>query len=480
MVKRAFGFSLVVVVLLSLFHPSPLKAQSMIEPTIIWQREVWGTLGSVNAGPGLGIVTDGELVLATGFANGPLHVWERHGAPLLGWGVFAESHGAGYATLNDYVAENQGNEIFVGYYLDNSNPTAGIRLGVFDPYSGQALGITKTVSDGSYLDNPPTGLTWQSGEQAVCLGLHGSGLHCYEAMTMRELLYFDTPASHPEIQTPVVADSDNDGRPELFFIVTTDDFGLVYLYGIDQSGETLPGYPVSWMGGVDAPLVAADLDSNNQLELITTRLESAVSPYDRQLTVMIIQANNGQVMANYPTDTTDPDGGALALADWNGDRLVEIVLQGHQQLAVYNWNGVEFLVKAGWENVTTGWRDWTSPVIGDVDCDGEMEVVTEYRDPSTGYLAVFSELGELKLELPMDLGIVSAPAITTEGGQVYVYTRGVHLPPHDRFFGIDVHKVSLTDATQGCVGIPWSQYQANSSHTGLFANHITFIPLLIR
>src|SRR5262249_7611988 len=110
------------------------------------------------------------------------------------------------------------------------------------------------------------------------------------------------------------------------------------------------------------------------------------------------------------------------------------------------WNGVELVDRPGWPKNFYPLMP-TPPVVGDVDGDGQEEIVIGTYDPaavpSTGNLLIYALDGTLKQAVPVAGGIKQVPALAdVEGigrldvvyrstlGQVYVQNFGATTTNH--------------------------------------------------
>ena len=215
------------------------------------------------------------------------------------------------------------------------------------------------------------------------------------------------PKSSNKIESaPIIANLDSDSNLEI--VVTTgglpaDEFNgglLVYQYQSDSpwnftidgdwpqpkldivgggSGASNPdGY---WDGIYPSPAVG-DLDGDGDLEIVFEGEDRRIHAYQ----------HDGTVVPGWPfsRDAGDPilRGGlsSPALGDIDGDGLPEIIVGGNSpqwagegtdadytKAAVWALNGDSTIVP-GWPQYAGDWVD-SSPALGDIDNDGELEVI---------------------------------------------------------------------------------------------------------
>ncbi|MCP4709736.1 MAG: hypothetical protein GY869_14025 [Planctomycetes bacterium] len=127
--------------------------------------------------------------------------------------------------------------------------------------------------------------------------------------------------------SPVVADVDGDGDQELFLA------GVGWVYGWNHHGNLLPGFPVDTGDGVIvASLVAADLDNDDDLEIIAG---TGSSGQGHNRARVFAWHHTGSLVTGWPQDT-----------QWN---------------SIWAWS---------WS-----WNEITSVAVADIDGDGDNEVL---------------------------------------------------------------------------------------------------------
>lgn len=129
------------------------------------------------------------------------------------------------------------------------------------------------------------------------------------------------------------------------------------------------------------------------------------------------------------------------------DNHIDVLGFNHSHEITYRyWNGIELVDHPGWPKNFYPFVP-TPPVVGDVDGDGQEEIIIGTYDPSvnpsTGNLQIYSLDGTLKLSIPVPGGIKHIPALAdVEGigrldvvyrsllGQVYVENFGATTTNH--------------------------------------------------
>jgi hypothetical protein len=167
---------------------------------------------------------------------------------------------------------------------------------------------------------------------------------------------------------PLALDVDGDGRAEIF-AVSFD--GYAYGWRVDDAAGAvpLPGWPVflAAQGARSGP-VAADVDGDGVKELVTFALDGVARAHEV----------NGTMVAGWPKATRAAGAGSTpAVADLDHDGREDLVFGGADSLLhVVSGSGADF---PGFP-VALGARVLSSPVLADVDGDGDLEIFAMGRN----------------------------------------------------------------------------------------------------
>jgi hypothetical protein len=180
-----------------------------------------------------------------------------------------------------------------------------------------------------------------------------------------------------------LADLNHDGSLEIFIV---SEMAVTLL---DNGGKTLAGWPQSipgWLSGAHEGYASfADLDADDDLEIIVGD-DWSDPPNQPGIDVGRVYAFNldGSAVAGWPVDTRDYSSGSTSIGDIDGDGEQEIVVPFTDipsqpcdwGISVYEKNGS---VVDGWPQLR--WKKvYSNPALADFDGDGVLEIVVSTLD----------------------------------------------------------------------------------------------------
>ncbi len=212
-------------------------------------------------------------------------------------------------------------------------------------------------------------------------------------------IYPGWPQSIGSVATPSVADVDNDGVVEICAV----SYNSIYLW--DKDGNPEPGWPLLSVAGATsyAQPVLADLDDDGDLEILHAHYDQWSVPSQNHIA---IYHHDGTVFNNWPQNYPGPHTYITpVVGDIDNDGDLEIFGGGHtfDLQARHHTGGIV----SGWPVSALSALE-CSPIVFDVDGDGYREVLFAENWPgANGFLYAFNGDGSTVEDWPVS---ISAPS----------------------------------------------------------------------
>lgn len=181
--------------------------------------------------------------------------------------------------------------------------------------------------------------------------------------------------------SPSVADIDNDGELEIVQAVFGGiDRGRVYV--MEKDGTDMPGWPKTFDQKITPSIALADLDNDDQMELVFGEIGGG-GVQD----VHVYRIDGTAVSDNWPIRLPARPAITPSIGDVDKDGELEIVAFTTEARYIFNLNGE---AEEGWPIVTDSIVrfSWHSPILVDLDDDETLEIVGS----STGEIPEFFAL----------------------------------------------------------------------------------------
>ncbi len=256
------------------------------------------------------------------------------------------------------------------------------------------------------------------------------------------------------------------------------DGDLEIITGADISGENAGGY--LWVfnpngtvlfskhvpGAVYSSPAVGDLDGDNDLEIVVGSNKSTLNTNDPRGRIYAWD-HTGALLPGWPVLTGAGQGiSSPALGDIDGNGDLEIFVGAEDgKLYGLHHNGSNV---SGWP-VNFGGRVWSSPTIGDHDGDGQLEVFVAW-----GWsVFALNSRGAREAEWNSGYTIESSPAIGDPDGDGKVEIVIGGSQDADPAYGY-LHAWESGSASGA--GFPWPMFQQNAQHTGLYPMPSAAVP----
>jgi ELWxxDGT repeat protein len=399
--------------------PSPSATGSGPDPQLEpgWPAYGFSSSGTYQGGPDMNVLVgdiDGDPeqeIIVSATATGPVYAFDPDGVPVQGWPL-RQGAGAGYAALGDLTpGDGRGFDVAVTYWGGGSTTyarAAAVR-GDGTPVPGlwpQWKGGTSTVRRSPVV----TDLNGD-GQDEVLVDLQGEA---YAVDHHGEPVQWWQPPMRvgASIADPSVADLNGDGRKEV--VVAGRSLSDIEVSTRQLDGTELPGFPMLLPneGELSDVISIGDVTGDGRPDLVLATAEQ----YSGAALVHVIDPRTASVVATMRTVSTVAYHAEPALADLDGDGVLDIVVQSDKGLDVWRGNGTAlpgFPIPVG--DQVYGSKAEGDPVVGDVTGDGRPDIVLVAKgaEANTGRLYAFDAAGHSLPGFPKtaDGGLSSMPAI---------------------------------------------------------------------
>jgi len=200
------------------------------------------------------------------------------------------------------------------------------------------------------------------------------------------------------ISHPATRDVNNDGRDEIFFGASSNTFAG--FYAVDSNGLSIPGWPVITnliLWSPDISPAVANIDGDASFEAVYGKgIRSSLS------TKYFAYEHTGSTQPGWPI-TIGVNGTelyqaspAIAKIVGNSNRQIVVVTQdsngptgSENKIYVYGQNGQ---IVSGWPKQVNG-LPYNTPTVGDIDANGDLEIVVSTYNSNSSNLYVFNHDG---------------------------------------------------------------------------------------
>ncbi len=222
-----------------------------------------------------------------------------------------------------------------------------------------------------------------------------------------------TSSGVEESHHPIAVDFDPTYAGKEIIFGTT----LGQIYAFHNDGTYVPGWPVAVDGEVWGAIAAGDIDNDGVNEIVVVPRNGNQHPNR-----VYAFEYDGSYVSGWPKDFQGGGGGGNSgsyanptIVDLDGDGTLEVLVHGMKG-KIYCWNGdgSSYIPGANGYFASGGHGGWNSSnlAIGDIDGDGENEVVVGTRTADSSIIA-YDALGNIKPGFPVALGnaVISGIAI---------------------------------------------------------------------
>jgi hypothetical protein len=326
--------------------------------------------------------------------------------------------------------------------------------------------------DSNYQDfNPFISRIWGGGEWGTVGESWSGGVVFFDALTGKKPYVYhfvqDVEAGlalgHANTNKPLETYVLNDSGSVVAFD-RTKPFGL---YGsgqlIGQFGKNSQVISGSYELGVD--VYTADIDGDGLSEVLVPTTQYT-SPWQPNETIL---DHNGAVLwrkweqqVNFPLIQWQNNACMIPINPDHDNHIDVLSFCTSYGISFRYWDGIELVDHAGWPKNFYPYMP-TPPVVGDVDGDGQEEIVigtyNPAANPSDGNLYVFALDGTLKFTVPVPGGLKHIPSIAN------VYGNGLDVVYRSLAGTVYIQNFGSTNSGP----VSWSTHRGNKQRDGNYS-----------
>lgn len=429
--------------------------------SVVDESKCTGTFGVGTSSVLIGDIdkSSGLEIVAGACSPKALYAWDNKGQLLAGWPVEKEVFMKGLPSLGNLAGDNTFAEVFSAFQPRLQSKS------LFSAYSNGGKAMAGWPKEASNFTPYPAALydLDKDAIDEVFINEEDGKLHCYKANgNVCSGWPSDTCSAQQRVTTPAVGDLDGNGIAEVF--TTSGD----KLCGYAQNGRALQGFPrlISDYGYLSFPVIG-DINGDAKKEVVVAFSEKD-GPH------IGVYSLNGTNNYAFSTKAGISYWTAPALADLDGDKLPEIIVQGNGFVVAHNADGSYVL---GWPVEIASKFDYfdSSPVAGDIDGDGSPDVVMTYKDAGiigkTTTVFAFNSAGKMLPHFPLSIqlehgGTPAIADIDLDGRNEFllVATNGEKVAGgNNKIWAYDLHG----EGQYG--GVEWGQFMGGMKRNGTYA-----------
>ena len=351
-------------------------------------------------GDGRNEIIQSSITLSGYWPDSRINIWDQDGNPLPGWPremalslvpsvAVGDIDGDG-----DYevVAASDDENVIYAWHAENGQPVAG-------PWP-----VSVGYWFGAIYANPVLADLDGDGDSEILVVLNGESAESDGLFAIQADGTFLWQRRYTSEGAISVADLNGDAKVEIALCGFGPGITRVYTFILDNQGQLIK----KWKGGSMKGTAIADLDADGKQEVVFCTEDSIQAVRVDGSTVWTTKINE-------PFDTA----GAISIGDINGDGLMEVYVNSYVEADGFAFSHVyafdhrgRLLTDAGYPKTVMGDPECMTPLIGDIDGDGQKELTVASANAP---VMAWEQDGSASPGFPMlglSAAILSVPALS--------------------------------------------------------------------
>jgi PKD repeat protein len=182
--------------------------------------------------------------------------------------------------------------------------------------------------------------------------------------------------------SPVLADIDGDGYREIIVGDHSLTAGNGAIHVLKNNGVPLAGWPKYTNYWIYGPAAVGDINGDGNLEIAVGDQVLSGVPSNK----VYVWDKNGNLMPGWPTPAMNAINNQIILADLDGDNEVELMWDDNTNAGVYIGYNHDGTPMTGWPLTVTGSSFFMNPFVVDINNDGIIDISGASSNISTNDL----------------------------------------------------------------------------------------------
>jgi hypothetical protein len=242
------------------------------------------------------------------------------------------------------------------------------------------------------------------------------GLHAFTAdgILMDGFPYYPGLGRVFSYSTPVLADLDYDGNREIICGDHSTENGSGAIHVVDYLGNPLDGWPKITGTWIYGPPSVGDINGDGQLDIAVGDQAISATPVNK---VYAWTGFSADTLDGFPIVDLWGINSQIILADIDDDGRIELMFDDNSSIGNYHAYNDDGTILEGWPLPVEGSTFFVNPMVVDINLDGTMDISGAGFDDISGNLSIY--LWNADVDMDNSLAILPTLQYNTRHSGVY-------------------------------------------------------------